>query len=612
MSGFWDKCKIKAKLLLGVGAILLVFTISSVVVLTFVSNLANVANHALTQIVALRAAARLTEVKVTDADDNIANVLLDTTRARDAGFLKSYGDDVKSVVGMLPLLRDGAATPEERDSIAAFITWFADYQTATDRVLAALREGKHSKAVTAYQAFDSQKGQSLVDAYADSARKRVDIATVDVAANSQAAVVASIVGALTAIVVGFLIALALGNAISKRLQMVTEAISGIVRQDFTTLTESMRKLAAGDLTVSATAQRQPIDVRGSDETAMLAVSYNDLVAGITVFGNELSNTGDLLTTLIVEIKTAVDLVGTASREIASGNLNLAQRTEEQAAGLEETAASMEEFTSTVKQNAENAHQANTLGAGARDVATTGGAVMRNVVEMMGGIHASSSKIVEIISVIDGIAFQTNILALNAAVEAARAGEQGRGFAVVAAEVRTLAQRSAAAAKEIKGLIGDTVEKVNGGSRLVEQAGQTMQDLVVSVQRVTDIIGEIASASKEQSSGIDQVSNAITEMDSVTQQNAALVEEASAAASSLDEQAQSLVHAVSVFKIDAARDTKSSFGGPKPQALRPIVPTPKSKSRATSATGSKAGAPAPKAGGRVALAETNPEDEWKSF
>nr|WP_093380740.1 methyl-accepting chemotaxis protein [Variovorax sp. OV329] len=249
-----------------------------------------------------------------------------------------------------------------------------------------------------------------------------------------------------------------------------------------------------------------------------------------------------------EIRSSTDTIATASGQIASGNQDLSSRTEEQASSLEETAASMEQLTSTVKQNADNARQANQLAVSASEVAVKGGTVVGQVVDTMASINASSKKIVDIIGVIDGIAFQTNILALNAAVEAARAGEQGRGFAVVASEVRSLAQRSAAAAKEIKGLIDDSVGKVQAGSELVGEAGQTMQEIVSSVKRVSDIIGEITAASHEQTQGIEQINQAITQMDQVTQQNAALVEEAAAAAQSMQEQAGSLVHAVSVFKV----------------------------------------------------------------
>lgn len=259
---------------------------------------------------------------------------------------------------------------------------------------------------------------------------------------------------------------------------------------------------------------------------------------------------DNLVKIVSEVRSGTDSIGTASEEIAHGTIDLSQRTEEQASSLEETASSMEELTSTVKQNADNARQANQLAAGASEVAMKGGAVVNQVVQTMSSINDSSKKIVDIISVIDGIAFQTNILALNAAVEAARAGEQGRGFAVVATEVRTLAQRSATAAKEIKELISDSVTKVEDGTRLVDEAGATMDEIVNAVKRVTDIMSEISAASHEQSSGIEQVNQAVTQMDEVTQQNAALVEEAAAATESMKEQAQVLTKAVSAFKLSS--------------------------------------------------------------
>ena len=258
---------------------------------------------------------------------------------------------------------------------------------------------------------------------------------------------------------------------------------------------------------------------------------------------------DSLLQTISDIKSSAHTIATASSEIASGNLDLSNRTEQQAGSLEETASAMEELTSTVKQNADNARQANQLAVSASEVAIQGGSVVGQVIDTMASINESSRKIVDIISVIDGIAFQTNILALNAAVEAARAGEQGRGFAVVASEVRSLAQRSAAAAKEIKTLIDDSVEKVGNGSKLVEQAGATMNEVVSSVRRVTDIVGEISSASQEQSAGINEVGQAITQMDESTQQNAALVEQAAAAAQSLQDQAGTLAQLIGKFKLD---------------------------------------------------------------
>ncbi|KOR39506.1 chemotaxis protein [Xanthomonas oryzae] len=281
-------------------------------------------------------------------------------------------------------------------------------------------------------------------------------------------------------------------------------------------------------------------------------------------------TAEQLADIVGRIKLSSGAINAAAGEIASGNSDLSHRTEQQAANLEETAASMEELTSTVKQNAESARQANQLAIGATGVASQGGEVVSQVVTTMSGIEASSRKIADIISVIDGIAFQTNILALNAAVEAARAGEQGRGFAVVASEVRTLAQRSAGAAKEIKGLIDDSVHKVAEGSALVRKAGATMTEIVASVQRVTDIMGEISAASQEQSSGIEQVNQTITQMDETTQQNAALVEEATAAARSMEEQAGHLAEAVSVFKLDESAAPVAQTARVRPIASRPVA------------------------------------------
>ncbi len=283
-----------------------------------------------------------------------------------------------------------------------------------------------------------------------------------------------------------------------------------------------------------------------DLTQRIDADYQGTFGELKDYSNE---TAQSLSRMLGQIREAADTIHTAASEIASGNAELSTRTEQQASSLEETASSMEELTSTVKLNAENARQANSLAVNASEVATEGGSVVQKVVGTMSAINDSARKIADIIGVIDGIAFQTNILALNAAVEAARAGEQGRGFAVVAGEVRTLAQRSAAAAKEIKTLINDSVDKVENGNTLVAQAGQTMSDIVVAIKRVTDIMAEIAAASAEQSSGIEEVNGAVTQMDEMTQQNAALVEEAAASAEALQEQAGLLNQSVSVFKLD---------------------------------------------------------------
>ncbi|WOD20228.1 methyl-accepting chemotaxis protein [Paraburkholderia kirstenboschensis] len=301
-----------------------------------------------------------------------------------------------------------------------------------------------------------------------------------------------------------------------------------------------------------------------------------------------------LTETVRAVRGGSESIATATREIAAGNIDLSARTEEQASALQETASSMEELTGTVKQNADNARQASALAANASEIANKGSAVVGQVVGTMGEINQSSAKIADIISIIEGIAFQTNILALNAAVEAARAGEEGRGFAVVAGEVRSLAQRSSAAAKEIKELIDTSVDRVQSGSALVDEAGRTMSEIISAVQRVTDIMGEIAAASEEQSSGIDQVARAVTQMDEVTQQNAALVEEAAAAASSLEDQADKLRGAVAVFQLEdgGVRTSGGALAKHLPTPARVAPAAARSASRADSRATSRASAPAP--------------------
>ena len=396
-------------------------------------------------------------------------------------------------------------------------------------------------------------------------------------------------------------ALAIALAIAAALWLIRSITAPLSRA-----VEVADQVAAGDLTAR-------IDITSTDETGQLL--------------GALQRMQQSLVRTVSVVRQNSESVASASAQIASGNNDLSARTEQQASALEETAASMEELGSTVRQNADNARTANQLAMSASTVATQGGDVVAEVVETMKGINASSNKIADIISVIDGIAFQTNILALNAAVEAARAGEQGRGFAVVAGEVRSLAQRSAEAAKEIKSLITASVERVEQGTLLVDKAGATMTEVVTAIRRVTDIMGEISAASSEQSAGVGQVGEAVTQMDQATQQNAALVEEMAAAASSLNSQAGELVNAVAVFKLahdasgasySAPRASSGSANSFKPigsSAPRPALSKPKASAAKASAPGKPAAslaapqatAPAPK----TAKAGGN-DDEWESF
>ncbi|MBW3497458.1 methyl-accepting chemotaxis protein [Janthinobacterium sp. NKUCC08_JDC] len=367
-----------------------------------------------------------------------------------------------------------------------------------------------------------------------------------------------------------------------------------------------------------------------------AVSAGDLTSHIVVESRDetgqlmhaLKNMNDKLVSIVGQVRAGTESISTASSEIAAGNLDLSSRTEEQASSLEETASSMEELTSTVKLNADNARSANQLAIDASQIASKGGVVVSEVVSTMGSINDSSRKIVDIISVIDAIAFQTNILALNAAVEAARAGEQGRGFAVVASEVRNLAQRSSAAAKEIKGLIDDSVQKVEAGSQLVDKAGRTMDEIVQSISHVTQIMNQITDASDEQRTGIEQVNQAIGQMDQVTQQNAALVEEAAAAAESMQEQAAKLADVVGLFKLDATQHYVSASASPSvtasaPAAMRPAtrpVTRPTMQPARHRAPAPAVAAPAPgKAAQADAVRARAPKapvasgaDEWEEF
>jgi len=360
----------------------------------------------------------------------------------------------------------------------------------------------------------------------EAAKREYESAIAEYAAVRAISWICIVVGVLMAVVVGWML------------------LRAIVRP----LNEAVRvagSIAEGDLT-------QNIEVHGQDETGRLLAVMKQM--------------SDNLADLVTNATEAAASVGTGSRQIAAGNINLSQRTEEQASSLEETASSMEELTSTVKQNADSARQANQLANAAREMAEKGGEVVSRAVSAMGEINAASKKVADIIGVIDEIAFQTNLLALNAAVEAARAGEQGRGFAVVAAEVRNLAQRSATSAKEIKDLIGDSVRKVGDGTELVDQSGKTLAEIVAAVKKVTDIVAEIAAASQEQSAGIEQVNKAVMQMDEMTQQNAALVEQAAAASRSMEEQAETLNQLLGRFKVSASNRLESVRAKPARETL----------------------------------------------
>ena len=464
----------------------------------------------------------------------------------EAYFKKGIGEGSARIAPVQKKLEAMLETPEEkklyaqmgevRKGVLEMVEQIGKLKTQMEWDAAArMADEQLSKRLEAYEA-------SLV-ALGDQQRAQIEAAAAAIAQQHRAGRNSLIVLSLIALAVASLCAWRLTRSI---VQPLNEAV------------KVAETVASGDL-------GSRIETDRKDETGQLLQALKGM--------------NESLARVVGEVRTGTDTIATASGQIASGNQDLSSRTEQQASSLEETAASMEELTSTVKQNADNARQANQLAMSASQVAVKGGEVVGQVVHTMASINESSKKIVDIIGVIDGIAFQTNILALNAAVEAARAGEQGRGFAVVASEVRNLAQRSAAAAKEIKGLIDDSVGKVQTGSELVGEAGQTMEEIVSSVKRVTDIMGEITAASQEQTSGIEQINQAITQMDQVTQQNAALVEQAAAAAASLQEQAGSLVQAVSVFRLDRSAQQPPAIARKAMAAAPAAKPRPKSVEKA---------------------------------
>ncbi|MFC5497823.1 methyl-accepting chemotaxis protein [Caenimonas terrae] len=468
------------------------------------------------------------------------------------------------------------ATEGERKLIALATVELAKYRKAIDTAID-LSTVDISTGAMAMQSADTQF-QGMLKHFDDLVQLEKKLAQESY--DASAAAFRTAVAVLIAIT---LLALAVSGAIALYM-------SGVIVRPLKRAISAADQIASGDLSAD-------IRTRSKDETGQLLKALGEMTLK--------------LRSLVGDVANGAHTVSDTSAQIAQGNLDLSQRTEEQASTLEETASSMEELTSTVTQNAHSARQASQLAMTASEVARKGGSVVGQVVATMTGISDSSRKISDIIGVIDGIAFQTNILALNAAVEAARAGEQGRGFAVVAAEVRNLAQRSAAAAKEIKTLIGDSVNKVDAGTKLVDAAGKTMEEVVSSVAKVSELIAEIAAASQEQSSGIEQVNTAITQMDQVVQQNASLVEEATAATESMKEQAASLLQTVSRFKLGAADDAFATLRQPAPAPM-PVhhMPAPEPIRVRASAAPAREAAAARLAAPHAQQGSGN--GEWKEF
>jgi len=480
-------------------------------------------------------------------------------------------------------VKELAISDEERKTLDDVTEVRNKYQQAKNDVMNARKAGDAAKAEQLFKDVftpAAEAYQNRVKEYLATQRKAIDDTAHAIdAANNRSNMLLLVLSALM-VACGALAAWYISRSITVPLKSAVDIAATV---------------ADGDLT---TEFEQP---RTKDEIAELMTALGAMNGS--------------LRKVVSQVQTGTHTIATASNQIAAGNMDLSQRTEEQASSLEETASSMEELTSTVRQNAENARQANQMAQAASEVAEKGGAIVSQVVDTMGSINDSSRKIVDIIGVIDGIAFQTNILALNAAVEAARAGEQGRGFAVVASEVRNLAQRSAGAAKEIKELIVNSVEQVDIGAKLVQQAGSTMDEVVTSVRRVTDIMGEITSASSEQSTGIDQVNTAITQMDQVTQQNAALVEEAAAAAASMQEQAAQLAEVAASFKLGNEGYAYSAPAVAAAPAPVRVAPPARPAAVAAKPAAPKLAAAKPRgAGGKSPAkpATVGSEDDWEEF
>ncbi|NRR33629.1 HAMP domain-containing protein [Oxalobacteraceae bacterium] len=573
---FLSHMRISTRLALGFAIVLLLSVLTTSVALINARNNAAATRQMMEKPLAKERIASDWYVLIYSAVARTAMIARSSDEKLSETFADVIADSSKKGAGMITTIEGMIASPEEKTMYDAAISIRKTYQDSKTAVMNARKSGDGDGAEKLYKdafAPAAETYQKRVMEFLAFQRKAID--------NTAHAIDAA-------------------NDRSNMLQMV-----------LTVLLVAFGSVAAWIIARSITVPlRKAVDIASTVASGDLTTSFPDSTRDeIGDLNTALRGMNEALRSIVSQVQIGTHSIATASAEIAAGNLDLSSRTEEQASSLEETASSMEELTSTVRQNAENAKQANQLARAASDVAEKGGTIVGQVVETMGSIDASAKKIVDIIGVIDGIAFQTNILALNAAVEAARAGEQGRGFAVVASEVRNLAQRSAGAAKEIKELIGNSVEQVDIGARLVQQAGSTMDEVVSSVRRVTDIMGEITSASSEQSIGIDQVNTAITQMDQVTQQNAALVEQAAAAAESMQDQAASLSSAAAVFKLGNDGGTMA----PPAAVTRRAVPTAAAAkpARAPAAAPKRLSTSKPAAASRKA-ATVGDDKEWEEF
>ncbi|MBU1396569.1 MAG: chemotaxis protein [Gammaproteobacteria bacterium] len=560
--------KLKLKIVLSMGMVFMLFSIAIGVALTGMQSNKNRFEHFIEQDLALAGAGASLYAQGLQMGQALRNVVMDPSNPKAYENLETAAGEFKAISQRATTL--AAASPADLKMLEEVVA-LREQQIPIQANIISLARTDQTAAIAAISQDETpawRKIKARLLEFTQAKQAGVEQTKTEMAAFSQRMLMITLVLVLVALVAASTIVFWLVRHIMK--QLGGEPAYAV---------EIARAISGGDFSRSVALEK--------GDTSSLLYAIN------AMRGNLIATIGD--------IRHATETIATASTQIAAGNLDLSSRTEEQASSLEQTASSMEELTSTVKQNADNARQANQLVVSTADVAVKGGQVVNQVVDTMGSIKESSRKIADIIGVIDGIAFQTNILALNAAVEAARAGEQGRGFAVVAAEVRNLAQRSAGAAKEIKGLIEDSVGKVDAGGKLVDEAGKTMDEIVTSVKRVTDIMSEIAAASQEQSAGIEQVNQAITQMDDVTQQNAALVEEAAAAAESLQDQAAKLAEAVSVFKLEG--------GVYRPQVERP---SPGNRAAAMPKSAPRA-APARAIGSPKMLAVAGGgNEEWESF